>query len=110
MTDDELRLLAKLLYPYRDKVEDIWGRRRPSTRSAGASVSAGPTELLTILQAAAVLGVKSGTPVYRLISEGELAAVDIGGRGSQRAKTRVRRDDLQAFIDKRTRVAPARRS
>jgi hypothetical protein len=41
--------------------------------------------------------------VYRLISAGELMAVDIGTPGSGRAKTRVRSDDLADYINRNTR-------
>jgi excisionase family DNA binding protein len=40
--------------------------------------------------------------VYRLIEDGELRAVDIAVPGSSRQKTRVRSDDLDAYIEKRT--------
>jgi excisionase family DNA binding protein len=43
--------------------------------------------------------------VYRLIEDGELRAVDIAVQGSSRQKTRVRSDDLDAYIEKRTRHA-----
>jgi len=41
--------------------------------------------------------------VHRLIADGELRAVDIAVQGSSRQKTRVRSDDLDAYIEKRTR-------
>jgi excisionase family DNA binding protein len=41
--------------------------------------------------------------IYRLIARGALRAVDIGQPGARRAKTRVRSDDLLAYIDKQTR-------
>lgn len=40
--------------------------------------------------------------VYRLIEDGELRPVDIAIPGSRRPKTRVRSDDLDAYIEKRT--------
>jgi excisionase family DNA binding protein len=61
-----------------------------------------PTTLLTIPETALRLGC-SDMHVYRLISSGELRAVDVSQRGSRRAKTRVRTDDLTAYIDARTR-------
>jgi excisionase family DNA binding protein len=45
----------------------------------------------------------SDTHVYRLINAGLLRAVDISAPGSPRTKTRVRSDDLQDYIDSRTR-------
>ncbi len=59
------------------------------------------TSLLTIPQTAKRLAVCDKT-VYRLISEGELRAVELRVTGTK-PKTRVREDDLAAFIDKRTR-------
>ena len=41
--------------------------------------------------------------VYRLITSGTLRAVDIGQPGARRSKTRVRSDDLLAYIEKQTR-------
>jgi excisionase family DNA binding protein len=41
--------------------------------------------------------------LHRLIEDGELRAVDIAVPGSSRQKTRVRSDDLDAYIEKRTR-------
>jgi excisionase family DNA binding protein len=46
----------------------------------------------------------SRTHVYRLIAAGELRSVEIKATG-KRAKTRVRSDDLNAFIEANTRVA-----
>jgi excisionase family DNA binding protein len=42
--------------------------------------------------------------VYRLITTGVLRAVDIALPGARRSKTRVRDDDLAAYIDSRTAV------
>ena len=61
-----------------------------------------PTALLTIPETALRLGC-SDMHVYRLISSGELSAVDVSQRGSRRPKTRVRSDDLASYIDARTR-------
>jgi excisionase family DNA binding protein len=57
--------------------------------------------LLTPRQAAEMLGC-SPNSVYRLIAGGELQTIDIAPGTSQRSKMRVRRADLQAFIDRRT--------
>ena len=43
--------------------------------------------------------------VYRLIASGALKAVDIAAPGSPRSKTRIRADDLAAYIDALTRTA-----
>ena len=61
-----------------------------------------PVDLLPVLAAAERLGC-SDMHVYRLIADGELRAVDIAQPGARRSKTRVRSDDLAAYIDKRTR-------
>lgn len=45
--------------------------------------------------------------VYRLIAAGELRVVDIAQPGARKSKTRVRSDDLDDYIESRTRVAPA---
>ena len=60
-----------------------------------------PGRLLTIPQTAERLAVSRGT-VYALIARRELRAVDLAGPGS-RSKTRIRLDDLAAFIEARTR-------
>lgn len=44
----------------------------------------------------------SESHVYRLIADGNLRAVDIAQPGSRRPKTRVRSDDLDAYIEART--------
>ncbi len=43
--------------------------------------------------------------IYRLVSTGELRAVDISRKGAGKSKTRIRSDDLDAYIDARTRCA-----
>lgn len=62
-------------------------------------------QLHTPEQAGEVLGVTAKS-VYRLIALGELRAVDVAVSGT-RSKTRVRDDDLQDFINLRTRQATA---
>lgn len=61
------------------------------------------TQLLSITEAAARLSCSRGH-VYGLIAAGHLAAVEIKATGT-RSKTRVREADLEAFIDRHTRVA-----
>jgi excisionase family DNA binding protein len=62
------------------------------------------TGLLTIAAAAARLGC-SDMHIYRLIAAGELDAVDISQPGARKSKTRVREDNLAAYIAGRTRRA-----
>jgi excisionase family DNA binding protein len=64
-------------------------------------------QLLTIEQAGARLGIKSKSAVYALIANSALRAVDVAATG-KRSRTRIREDDLQAFIDARTSSAPLR--
>ena len=45
--------------------------------------------------------------VYRLIAAGALRAVDIAVPGARRSKTRIRDDDLAAYIDGKTRARTA---
>lgn len=61
--------------------------------------------LHTILEAAELLGDASESHVYRLIEKGALRAVDIAPPGSARSKTRIRSDDLAAYIERQTRDA-----
>ena len=62
--------------------------------------------LLTIPMAAAALSC-SRRHVYTLIAGGELRPVDIG---HGRSKTRIRPDDLQAYIERQTRDVTAARA
>jgi excisionase family DNA binding protein len=50
----------------------------------------------------------SESHVYRLIADGTLRAVDIAQPGSRKPKTRVRSDDLDAYIEASTRVTEPR--
>jgi excisionase family DNA binding protein len=59
------------------------------------------TRLLTVSEAASVLGYKSVGPVYKLIAEGELPTVNLPVRGG----TRVDKKDLDVFIERRKRAA-----
>jgi excisionase family DNA binding protein len=47
----------------------------------------------------------SDDTVMRIVASGELRVVDIAPPGSKRSKTRIRDDDLAAFIESRTRRA-----
>lgn len=60
--------------------------------------------LLTIPETAEKLGVSERT-VQNMIAAGDLRAVDIALSGAKYSKTRVRRDDLDAYIDARTKAA-----
>jgi excisionase family DNA binding protein len=63
-----------------------------------------PVQLLPIPAAAERLGC-SQMHIYRLVSSGELRAVDVSRKGSGKTKTRIRSDDLDAYIESRTRRA-----
>ncbi len=63
-----------------------------------------PVQLLPIPAAAERLGC-SQMHIYRLVSSGELRAVDVSQRGSRKSKTRIRSDDLDTYIESRTRHA-----
>jgi excisionase family DNA binding protein len=58
-------------------------------------------DLHSVLKAAEILDC-SDMHVYRLVAAGELRAVDIGSPGSRRPKTRIRSDDLAAYIERNT--------
>jgi excisionase family DNA binding protein len=74
-----------------------------ATQQAGQrQVKGKALDLLTITAAAARLGC-SDMHVYRLIAAGELGAVDIAQPGARRSKTRVRSDDVDTYIEARTR-------
>jgi excisionase family DNA binding protein len=60
-------------------------------------------QLLTVRGAAEFLGC-SEMHIYRLVAAGQLRAVDISSAGAQRTKTRIRSDDLAAYIERRTRA------
>ena len=86
-------------------VERTGGRWQVVPRNSTlAATDAERSRLLTIPQAAEQLGA-SDNHVYRLIANGDLRAVDIAQRGSLRSKTRVRADDLAAYIERQTRTA-----
>lgn len=59
------------------------------------------TQLLTIPQAAERLGISPNT-VYKMIACGDLRAVDMAVPGAKAPKTRIRLEDLEAFIEART--------
>jgi excisionase family DNA binding protein len=63
-----------------------------------------PTEvkrLLTVREAAQVLGFKTPNPVYKLIASGHLPTVDLPIRGG----TRIDQKDLDEFLVRRKRIA-----
>lgn len=64
------------------------------------------TKLLTIPEAAEELRLAANT-VYKLIATGDLRAVDMAVAGARKSKTRVRQDDLDAFIEARSRESAA---
>lgn len=57
--------------------------------------------LLTVNEAAAVLGFKSANTVYKLIAEGHLPTVALPIRGG----TRIDKNDLDEFLERRKSVA-----
>lgn len=61
-----------------------------------------PPKLLSITHTAEVLDCSRGH-VYGLIAAGKLRAVELKAKGS-RSKTRVRAEDLEAFIEANTRT------
>jgi excisionase family DNA binding protein len=68
------------------------------------AVAADRPPVLTVPGAAGQLGC-SETHIYRLVAAGLLRAVDIATPGSGRSKTRIRADDLAAYIERQTRTA-----
>lgn len=66
------------------------------------------TQLLSVAHAAERLDCSAGH-VYGLIAVGKLRAVEIKATGT-RPKTRVREEDLEAFIEAQTRVVAERSS
>ena len=58
--------------------------------------------LLTIPEVADELKLAPNT-VYKMIAAGDLRAVDMSVPGARKSKTRIRRDDLEAFVEARTR-------
>ena len=72
------------------------------TRSLCSASPGAPLALLTPAEVAERIRA-SEAHVYRLIGDGELRTVDIAQPGSRRPKTRVRSDDLDAYIEKCTR-------
>ena len=65
--------------------------------------------LLTIPETAEALGLKSTDAVYERIAKGRLRGVNIAEPG-QRPKTRIRSDDLDAYIESCTRASLKRSS
>ena len=73
----------------------------------GGRTSRPSAQLFSVPAAAARLEC-SEMHIYRLVSTGELRAVDISRKGAGKSKTRIRSDDLDAYIEARTRrAAPA---
>ena len=75
-----------------------------------AGVPHPPVVLYNIRQVARYLGDVSEDHVYRLIAAGALRARDGSVPGSRRSKTRVRSDDLVAYINGTPHVGTAARS
>jgi excisionase family DNA binding protein len=64
------------------------------------------TKLLTIPETGRELGI-SPTTVYKMIACGDLRAVDMSVPGARKPKTRIRQEDLESFINARTREVRA---
>lgn len=64
--------------------------------------TSGPA-LLTVVETAIELRVSPDT-VYRRIASGDLLAIDIAPDGAWKPKTRVRRSDLDAYLESRPRT------
>lgn len=105
MDDDEVRILARLLEPYRAAVIASWGGSPPTPGPGHVSKS---STLLTVPEAAEDLRC-SEMSVYRLISAGSLPTVDIA-TGKERPRTRIPRKQLEEYIAKRTEHRPVRRT
>lgn len=73
-------------------------RTRPAPGQGTAEL-----RLYTIPQTAELLGGVSEMHVYRLIAAGVLRVVDVASPGARRSKSRVRSDDLAAYIEHHTR-------
>lgn len=74
-----------------------------TARTGAARLAKGAAQLMSITKAAEVLDCSRGH-VYNLIAAGQIRAVEIKVSGS-RPKTRVRVEDLDAFIESHTRSA-----
>lgn len=67
-------------------------------------------KLYSVSEAAEILGC-SGMHIYRLISLGDLPTVNIaapGAQGVRSSKTRIRHNDLAAYIERKTSGAGTR--
>lgn len=62
------------------------------------------TQLYSAAHAAKILDCSPGH-IYNLIAVGKLRAVEIAALG-KKPKTRIRQDDLDAYVDAHTRTAP----
>jgi excisionase family DNA binding protein len=67
-----------------------------------SSLAAALVSLYTIAGAAEQLGC-SEMHIYRLISAGQLRAVNIASPSAKRSKSRIRADDLADYIERSTR-------
>jgi len=63
-------------------------------------------QMLTVVEVAAALGVDKQT-VYRAIWAGELTWVNLASPGARRARIRVRKSAVEAYLAARTRPAIA---
>jgi excisionase family DNA binding protein len=91
VTDDEVRVLALLLLPYRRRVEAVW-----RNGAASAATTTRPVNLLTPAQAAERLGC-SRVHIYDLIAAGKLRRFNVSAKTGS-TKTRVLDTDVDAYI------------
>lgn len=70
-------------------------------------VNADTAALLTPAQAGKLI-CASRDHIYRLVADGVLRAVDVARPSAKSSKTRIRRDDLQEYIERMTRGSPPR--
>ena len=77
-------------------------------KARAASKARGEVQLLSMPEAAEILSC-SASHIYTLIARGHLRPVELSA-STQRPKTRVRSDDLQAYIERQTRIVPVGRS
>jgi excisionase family DNA binding protein len=76
-------------------------KKSQRTLPPAAAAAGRPPVLYTIPDTAEYLGC-SQMHVYRLIAAGELRAVDTSMPGARRSKTRIRGDDLAAYVERQT--------
>ena len=106
----EHELYMRVEVAYRDSLRQhacLSGMQSPNRKEVAVKAKAATrtqAPLYTVPAAAEHLGC-SEMHVYRLISAGVLAAVDISTPGSQRSKTRISGAEMDRYIERQTRTA-----